>query len=81
MMESRVSPYDWKLPVQDPKLFAGRTDELSAVREQLDRMTSSRPILASIALLGERRVGKTSFLFRTREYCQTSSIFVASQVK
>jgi len=69
MTPIKTSPYDWNLPVTDPRLFAGRKDELELVSGQLRRTLSSK-IPMSIVFHGERRVGKTSLLNRISEICE-----------
>lgn len=69
MTPIKTSPYDWNLPVTDPKLFAGRKDKLELVSGQLHRTLSSK-IPMSIVFHGERRVGKTSLLNRISEICE-----------
>ena len=64
METKRTNPYDWQLPVADPKLFAGRTEELSIVGQQISRMASPNPIATSVVIIGERSVGKTSIIIR-----------------
>jgi tetratricopeptide (TPR) repeat protein len=63
----RSNPYDFVADVKDPKLFAGRRAELAAVREEILRIDATPPIFPVVALVGERRVGKTSILHRVAE--------------
>jgi len=74
MVHVRSSPYDWRFPVADPSLFAGRSDELSIVEKEIARLTSASPIPPVIAVIGERRVGKTSLLTRIKEICEGYSL-------
>jgi len=56
------NPYDFINPVKDPKLFAGRTEELEEVNYYLELTKSENPQYTNLAIIGERAVGKTSFL-------------------
>ena len=63
------NPYDWYGEVVDPELFAGRIEELKIVDDEIARLANVRPISPRVAVIGERRVGKTSFLLRVQEMC------------
>jgi tetratricopeptide (TPR) repeat protein len=55
------NPYDFAYPVTDENLFVGRDKELEDIKYYLDHAAKARrPI--SLALIGERASGKTSFL-------------------
>jgi len=58
-MVQPMNPYGQRGPIEDPKDFYGRTDTLS----QLFECIKTR---RSIALIGERRSGKTSILFQIK---------------
>ena len=62
MVSKYSNPYDFINPVKDPKLFAGRNDELKEVDYYLELTKSEKPQYTNLAILGERAVGKTSFL-------------------
>lgn len=66
----RQNPYDWQMPVQDPNIFAGREEELSLVEEELTRLTAAKASMPTVAVMGERKVGKTSLLLRVTEMCR-----------
>jgi tetratricopeptide (TPR) repeat protein len=70
----KANPYDWITPIKDPKLFAGRRDELSKVMVEILRLKEKTPITPILAITGERRVGKTSFLLRIKEKCEDSKL-------
>jgi tetratricopeptide (TPR) repeat protein len=61
--------------VTDPTLFAGRAEELKTIKDEIARLASDTPIASIVALIGERRVGKTSVLLRVAEKCQELLIF------
>ena len=73
-MSSQQSPYDWKFPVKDRELFAGRNDELEIINNEIERLASERSVPPILAIIGERRVGKTSLLLRMEEICKEHSI-------
>ncbi len=75
MNNQRISPYDWKLPVENPELFAGRKDELVFIEEKISSLSNPKtPIPPMIAIIGERRVGKTSLSLRLEEICNTHKV-------
>lgn len=71
----RENPYDWIWPVKDPALFAGRAEELKTIEKEIARLASNKPIAPMVAIIGERRVGKTSVLLRVVDKCHELSIF------
>ena len=58
-MKAKTNPYDWINPVVHQALFAGRREELAIIEEQIARLATATPILPMVAVIGERRVGKT----------------------
>lgn len=54
------NPYDYIKPIKDEKKFADRKDELNEIEYVLDLTKGSTYF--NVAILGERRVGKTSLL-------------------
>jgi tetratricopeptide (TPR) repeat protein len=64
----RPNPYDYVADVKDPRLFAGRQAELALIGDELLRVKATPPFFPIIALVGERRVGKTSILHRVTEF-------------
>lgn len=70
----RQNPYDYVADVKDPRLFAGRRAERALIAEQLLRLKADPPIFPIIALVGQRRVGKTSLLHRVTEFARDERI-------
>ena len=70
----KANPYDWINPINDPKLFAGRKDELSKIMVEILRLKGKIPITPIVAITGERRVGKTSLLLRIKENCDDAKL-------
>lgn len=62
---------DWKLPVRNCESFYGRKKQLEAIFEELAKDNPE-----SIELVGERRIGKTSFLniIRNKEFLKKNEI-------
>ena len=60
----KVNPYDYINEVTDRTQFAGRKEELTIIEEEISRLTSANPISPIVAIVGERRVGKTSLLIQ-----------------
>lgn len=75
MQEStKKNPYDWISPVQRKEIFAGRSDEISTIMEELTKLKGQSHVNPAIAIIGERRVGKTSLLLRLDENCKEQSL-------
>jgi len=62
VVNEHYNPYDFITPVKDPKLFAGREEELKEIDYYLDLSHSKSPKYTHLALIGERASGKTSLL-------------------
>ncbi len=73
-VEAKTNPYDWINPVTNPDLFAGREEELGIIKDEISRLASGKPVIPIIAILGERRVGKSSIVLRVGEICEEFSI-------
>jgi Tfp pilus assembly protein PilF len=71
MLEGRIksNPYDWEHEITTPGLFAGRAEEIKRVDQELARLLPTPFISPKIAIVGKRRVGKTSLLWRIKEEC------------
>jgi len=65
----RKNPYDWINPVVEAKLFAGRREELETIEEEITKLADAKPIVPMVAVIGERRVGKTSLLRQIEKIC------------
>jgi len=75
MQEStKKNPYDWISPIQSKEIFAGRSDEISTIMEELTKLKGQNQVNPAIAIIGERRVGKTSLLLRLDENCKQQSL-------
>lgn len=62
MTKEHYNPYDFINPIRDPKLFAGRKDELKEIDYYLELSRSTTAKYTHLALIGERASGKTSLL-------------------
>jgi len=71
---TKKNPYDWINPVQSKDIFAGRSEEISRIMEELTRLKGDNQISPGVAIIGERRVGKTSLLRRLDESCKEHSL-------
>ena len=69
-----ANPYDWINPVPNSAIFAGRTEETSEIMEELTKLKDEAHSNPTVALIGERRIGKTSILLRVKELCQQESL-------
>ena len=68
------NPYDFYYEVRDPALFAGRREELTQLDEEVARLASVHPIAPMVAIVGERRIGKTSISLRMQESCEKHEV-------
>ena len=64
------NPYDYVYEVADPALFAGRREELARLDEEVARLAEVHPVAPMVAIVGERRIGKTSASLRVLEMCE-----------
>lgn len=58
------NPYDYRHPVRDAALFAGRSEEAAAIAYELDQAGVDQPSVC-VVLHGRRAAGKTSLLYTT----------------
>lgn len=73
----RPNPFDYVGEVTSQEQFAGRAAELDTIRAELSRLSADPPISPILALIGERRVGKTSLLHRVSEVAANQSLVCA----
>jgi predicted AAA+ superfamily ATPase len=73
----KINPYDYIRPVVNRDLFAGRREELQTIHEEIQKLTGEVWNSPIIALLGNRRVGKTSILLRIEEMCEEEGLISA----
>lgn len=71
----RPNPYDYVNEVTDPALFAGRQEELSQLKEDVARLAAGYATAPMSAIVGERRIGKTSAALRLQENCRDHEVF------
>ncbi len=64
------NPYDYIYEVTDPDLFAGRREELAQLEEEVAKLAEANPVVPMVAIVGKRRIGKTSTSLRVLEVCQ-----------
>ncbi len=72
-MDSRArvpNPYDYIHEVRDPDLFAGRREELAQLKEDVAGLAAAHVTAPMVAIVGERRIGKTSISLRVQEVCE-----------
>ena len=72
-MDSKVitpNPYDYINEVSNPALFAGRREELAQLEEEVARLAAEHAVVPMVAIVGERRIGKTSISLRVQEICE-----------
>ena len=71
---TRANPYDFVYEVRNPDLFAGRREELTQLEEEVARLATAYPIAPMVAIVGERRIGKTSISLRVQEACEKHDV-------
>ena len=64
------NPYDYIHEVRDRALFAGRREELAQLEEEVAALAAEQGIPPMVAIVGERRIGKTSVSLRVQEICK-----------
>ena len=64
------NPYDYINEVSNRDLFAGRREELAQLEEEVARLAAPQAIVPMVAIVGERRIGKTSVSLRVEEICE-----------
>ena len=72
-MDSRATapnPYDYINEVRNPDLFAGRREELAQLKEDVAGFAAAHLTAPMVAIVGERRIGKTSISLRVQEVCE-----------
>jgi len=73
-LSDKPNPYNWTGPVRPGECFAGRQEELQTMRYYFEEAQKAAECV-SLAILGPRAAGKTSFLnmmeheARQREFC------------
>ena len=70
-----INPYDFAKPIRDPRLFAGRQNEIDEIDYYLELSKSDRPVYHNLALIGPRAVGKTSLLNLIEYMAEKKSMF------
>ncbi|MDT3398949.1 AAA family ATPase [Streptomyces sp. B1866] len=73
------NPYDYRNPVRDASVFAGRREEADAIGYELDQAAIDRPSVC-VVLHGPRAAGKTSLLNAT-EWMAAERGFVAARTE
>ena len=72
IIQRPLNPYDWQGEVKDPRQFAGRRNELDEIMSEARRLGSPAQPTVCVAVVGPRRVGKSSLLLRVIENCSES---------
>ena len=68
------NPYDYINEVRNPHWFAGRREELAQLDDEVARLAAVQGIAPMAAIVGERRIGKTSVSLRVQEICGTHQV-------
>ncbi|MFE2099644.1 glycosyltransferase [Streptomyces sp. NPDC059468] len=70
------NPYDFRNPVRDAAVFAGRGEEVTTIEYELAQAAVDRPSVC-IALHGPRAAGKTSLLYATERMAAARGLTTA----
>ncbi|WP_405476501.1 glycosyltransferase [Streptomyces sp. NBC_00009] len=70
------NPYDYRNPVRDAAVFAGRGEEVTAIEYELAQTGVDQPSVC-IALHGPRAAGKSSLLYATERVATTRGLTTA----
>ncbi|WP_326759442.1 glycosyltransferase [Streptomyces phaeochromogenes] len=70
------NPYDYRNPVREAAVFAGRDREAATIAYELDQAGVDRPSVC-VVLHGPRAVGKTSLLYATERMAATRGLTTA----
>jgi glycosyltransferase involved in cell wall biosynthesis/tetratricopeptide (TPR) repeat protein len=70
------NPYDYRNPVRDAAVFAGRGEEVAAIEYELAQAGVDQPSVC-IALHGPRAAGKTSLLYAAERMATTRGLTTA----
>ncbi|WP_326752734.1 glycosyltransferase [Streptomyces hirsutus] len=73
------NPYDYRNPVRDVAVFAGRAEEVAAIGYELDQAALNQPSVC-VVLHGPRAAGKTSLL-NAAEWMAGTRRFIAVRVE
>jgi GTPase SAR1 family protein len=57
------NPYIFGPPIKDPKMFYGRTEEIDRIKKEIVATSFQKQ---DFAILGQRRIGKTSMLYQLK---------------
>lgn len=57
------NPYIFGIPIMDPKMFYGRKDEINRIKKEIVTTSFQKQ---DFAILGQRRIGKTSMLYQLK---------------
>ncbi len=68
------NPYDYIKEVSNPAWFAGRREELAQLGGEVEGLTAPQAIAPMVAIVGERRIGKTSVSLRVQEICESHRV-------
>lgn len=72
--KAMMNPYTFGIPVQRKDRFFGREEELALIKNTLGNVPRGEK--QDIAVLGPRRIGKSSLLYRLQQLLASSSHFV-----
>ncbi len=76
MISERANPYDSTYEIRNPEIFAGRKSELGIIEDQISKLSKGQHI-TPLAIIGERRVGKSSILLRAIELCEKYDVLAS----
>lgn len=67
------NPYVYLHEIKERSIFAGRREQISIIEKEISNFVNGQP-LRTMAIVGRRRIGKTSLLYRIIDLCKENKV-------
>ena len=67
------NPYVYLHEIKEGSVFAGRRDQISIIKKEISNFVNGQP-LRTMAIVGRKRIGKTSLLYRIIDLCKENKV-------